>query len=141
MSEKKPTFDISALSVTDTTDVELVDAKGEPLLVPGTDTPMSVTVYGPGSKPFAKAQATRNRAVLQTVRRGARKMKDEEQRDVDAEFLATCTASFNGFDYKGMVGHEGFKALYLDPKVGFIAEQVNKAISDWSAFTNPSATT
>ena len=56
-------------------------------------------------------------------------MADDEQRLLDAEFLAACTVSFNGFGYKGMPkGPEMYKAAYLDPKMGLVSEQVNKGI-------------
>jgi hypothetical protein len=68
-------------------------------------------------------------------------MKDGEQRELDAEFLASCTVSFNNFAYKDLTGTEMFKAAYLDTTIGFISEQVNKAIGDWANFTQGSAKT
>lgn len=133
-------FDISKLAVKETTVIELESPDGEPLLNENGEV-LSVTVYGPGSKQFQRAQGKRNRAILEYVRKGGKKMKDEEQRELDAEFLADCTASFNGFVYKDLTGYEMFKAAYLDPSIGFIAEQVNKAIGDWANFTNKSSTT
>jgi hypothetical protein len=133
-------FDISKLAVKETAVIELEGPDGEPLLNENGEV-LSVTVYGPGSKQFQRAQGKRNRAILEYVRKGGKKMKDEEQRELDAEFLADCTASFNGFVYKDLTGYEMFKAAYLDPSIGFIAEQVNKAIGDWANFTNKSATT
>lgn len=133
-------FDISKLAVKETAVVELESPDGEPLTNDQGET-LSVTVYGPGSKQFQRAQGKRNRAILEYVRKGGKKMKDEEQRELDAEFLADCTASFNGFVYKDLTGYDMFKAAYLDPAIGFIAEQVNKAIGDWANFTNKSATT
>lgn len=133
-------FDISKLAVKETAVIELESPDGEPLLNENGEV-LSVTVYGPGSKQFQRAQGKRNRAILEYVRKGGKKMKDEEQRELDAEFLADCTASFNGFVYKDLTGYDMFKAAYLDPAIGFIAEQVNKAIGDWANFTNKSATT
>lgn len=133
-------FDISKLAVKETAIIELETPDGEPLTNDQGET-LSVTVYGPGSKQFQRAQGKRNRAILEHVRKGGKKMKDEEQRELDAEFLAECTASFNGFVYKDLTGYDMFKAAYLDPAIGFIAEQVNKAIGDWANFTNKSATT
>lgn len=133
-------FDIAKLAVKETAVIELETPDGEPLLDEGGKV-LSVTVYGPGSKQFQRAQGKRNRAILDHVRKGGKKMKDEEQRELDAEFLADCTASFNGFVYKDLTGYDMFKAAYLDPSIGFVAEQVNKAIGDWANFTNRSATT
>lgn len=130
-------FDISALAVKETTTIELADPNGDPLSNDKGEA-LSVTVYGPGSKQFQKAQSARNRAVLDYIRKGGKKMKDNEQRELDAEFLAACTVSFNNFTYKDLTGHEMFKAAYLDAGIGFISEQVNKGIGDWANFTQKS---
>jgi hypothetical protein len=130
-------FDISSLAVKETAVIELENPNGDPLTNEAGEA-ISITVYGPGSKQFQKASGVRNRAILEYVRKGGKKMKDDEQRELDAEFLATCTASFNGFVYKDYTGYEMFKAAYLDPSIGFISEQVNKAIGDWANFTKAS---
>lgn len=130
-------FDISKLAVKETSIIELESPDGEALTNDAGDA-MSITVYGPGSKQYQKAQGVRNRAILEHVRKGGKKMKDDDQRELDAEFLASCTASFNGFGYKDMTGYDMFKGAYLDPAIGFIAEQVNKAIGDWANFTKGS---
>jgi len=133
-------FDISKLAVSATSVIELEDPNGE-ALVNDKGEALSVTVYGPGSKQYQKASGIRNRAVLDYVRKGGKKMKDDEQREMDAEFLASCTVSFNNFSYKEFTGAEMFKHAYLDSSIGFIAEQVQKAIGDWSNFTKGSPTT
>jgi hypothetical protein len=132
--EKLKMFDISNLAVNSTATIELESPDGEPLTNQDGEV-LTVTVYGPGSKQFQKASGTRNRAILDYVRKGGKKMKEDEQRELDAEFLAACTVSFNGFGYKDLTGAEMFKAAYLDPAIGFISEQVNKAIGDWANFT------
>jgi hypothetical protein len=127
-------FDISTLAVKETAVVDLESPDGERLL-DDAGNPITITVYGPGSRQYQKAQSVRNRAILEYVRKGGKKMKDDEQRELDADFLATCTDSFNGFTYKDFTGYEMFKAAYLDASIGFISEQVNKAIGDWANFT------
>jgi hypothetical protein len=139
-SEKKEViimFDISKLAVAATSIIDLEDPNGDLLVNDKGDT-ISVTVYGPGSKQFQKASGIRNRAILDYVRKGGKKLKDDEQRELDADFLASCTVSFNGFTYKEFTGYEMFKNAYLDPSIGFVSEQVNKAIGDWSNFTQAS---
>jgi len=134
-------FDISKIGVNPTSIIELESPDtGEQLLNEAGEA-LSITIYGPGSKQYQKATAIRNRAVLDYIRKGSKKMKDDEQRELDAEFLASCTVSFNGFVYKDMTGHEMFKAAYMDSSIGFIAEQVNKAVSDWANFTKGSSKT
>ena len=127
-------FDISNLAVNSTAIIDLESPDGE-LLTNSEGEQLSVTVYGPGSKQFQKASGVRNRAILDYVRKGGKKMKEDEQRELDAEFLAYCTVSFNNFGYKELTGNEMFKAAYLDPSIGFIADQINKAIGDWANFT------
>jgi hypothetical protein len=127
-------FDISNLAVNSTAIIDLESPDGE-LLTNAEGEQLSVTVYGPGSKQFQKASGVRNRAILDYVRKGGKKMKEDEQRELDAEFLAACTVSFNNFGYKELTGNEMFKAAYLDPSIGFIADQINKAIGDWANFT------
>lgn len=127
-------FDISNLAVNSTAIIDLESPDGEPL-TNGDGEQLSITVYGPGSKQFQKASGVRNRAILDYVRKGGKKMKEDEQRELDAEFLASCTVSFNNFGYKDLTGYEMFKAAYLDPSIGFIADQINKAIGDWANFT------
>ena len=130
-------FDIAKLAVASTSIIDLEDPNGEPL-VNDNGEKITVTVYGPGSKQYQKASGVRNRAILEYVRKGGKKMKDDEQRELDADFLASCTVSFNGFVYKEFTGYEMFKQAYLDPSIGFISEQVNKAIGDWANFTQGS---
>lgn len=127
-------FDISKKGVKEMTTIELEGPDGEPLLNDKKEQ-CSITIYGPGSKQYQKAQGVKNRAILEYVRRGGKKMKDGEQRELDAEFLASCTVSMNGFGYKDLAGYEMFKAVYLDPAIGYVAEQVNKEIGDWENFT------
>lgn len=131
-------FDISKLAVAETSTIDLEDPNGEALVNDKGDV-LSVTVYGPGSKQYQKASGVRNRAVLDYVRKGGKKMKEDEQRELDADFLASCTVSFNNFSYKDLTGYEMFKQAYLDASIGFIAEQVQKSISDWSNFTRGSS--
>lgn len=133
-------FDISTLAANETAIIELSTPAGDPLTTDAGE-PITITVYGPGSKKFQRAQSVRNRAILEYVRKGGKKMKDDEQRELDADFLATCTVSFNGFGYKDLTGYEMFKAAYLDASIGFIADQVNKAIGDWANFTSSPKTT
>ncbi len=128
-------FEITSLAANDTFSLELLNANDEPLL--DTDgNPLSVTIYGPGSKVYAKAQAARTQRLMDRMaKRGKVKLSAEEQQRENAEFLAACTVSFNGWTYQGKADREAIEAAYNDPTIGFIAEQVNKAIGDWANFT------
>lgn len=146
------TYDVSTVEVSDTFDVEILHPKTQdPMIVGGETTedpetgakkttggkPMTVTVFGPGSKVFKAAQSVQsNRAIARFKAKGKGESTPEEDAANTARFLSACTVSFNNFGYKGMeAGREMFRALYLDPKMGWLTEQVNKEMGDWSNFT------
>lgn len=130
-------FDIKTLAVEETSTLELLNGKDEPIIGEGGK-PASITVYGPGTKQYAAAQAKQSaRAIEKLRKKGKIEPTAEQSRAETAEFLASCTVSFNNFgdaDYP-TGGPEMFKAVYANPSIGFIAEQVNKHISDWANFT------
>jgi hypothetical protein len=133
-------FEITQLAVNETTDIHLRGPDDE-LLYDEAGRPVTITVNGPGTKAFAKAQQAKNKALMEYVRRG--KNKPDTTLADNAEFLARVTVSFNNLQYKGMSvnGYEQFKACYLDQSIGFISEQVGKELADWSNFTKGSTKT
>lgn len=135
------TFDISTLSADETFDVEIMDPRtGEPLI--GDDNkPCTVTVYGPGTKPFAAARSrASNRSIKRLRSKGKMETTPEEDAAATASFLTEITKRFNNFGYKGLDdGPEAYRALYLDPKLGFITDQVNAGAGDWANFTQGSS--
>lgn len=136
-------FDITQTRVEDQAKVELTDANDTPLL--GEDQKqLSITVFGPGSKEFERAAAKRqNRLIDRLKRKGKSDMSPEEQRAEQAEFLSSVTVSFNGFGYPPageQTGKALFRALYMDPSLGFITDQVQRFVGDWGNFTAGSPT-
>lgn len=129
------TFDISTIEVADTFEVEIKHPKtDDPMIADGV--PMTITVHGPASAQFKAAQAVQNTKLTKRLRTG----KTDEDAEVaaadKAAFLSMCTVSLNGFNYKGQTeGREAFRALYLDPKMGWLTDQVNRQLADWSNFT------
>jgi hypothetical protein len=135
------TFDISTIEVSDTFDVEIIDTRsGDPMIHNGKV--LSVTVYGPASAKFKAAQAVANAKAMKRFRSKGKADKTAEEEAADtASFLSAITASLNNFNYKQQTeGREVFRALYTDPKMGFITEQVNTAAGDWANFTTASST-
>jgi len=127
-------FEITTLAAKDTFTLDLLNGNDE-LLFDTNGQPISVTVYGPGSKPYQKAQNARNQRLIDRMaKKGKVKLSAEEQTRENAAFLAACTVSFNGWAYHG--DSSAFEAAYLDPTIGFIAAQVSKAIDDWANFTS-----
>jgi len=136
---KENVLDLSTIGVNATATIELNDELGDPLFN-SSGNRVSITVYGPGSKQFQKAQSIRQNAAMDNfAKRLNKKSKNIDDSELDAEFLASCTVSFNNLGYKDLTGTEMFKAAYLDPAITFIKEQVNKFAGDYANFTKKSA--
>lgn len=129
-------FDLSAFEVSETATLDLIGLDQEPLMRHGQ--PVRITVYGPGSAAYVRAesraaQASQSRA-LAALRGKAGKTDLEDQRQQKAEKLAAITASVENFPIPG-----GALALYANPKLGYITNQVERFLEDWANFKPASA--
>lgn len=132
-------MDIKKYAVSATSKLHLRDANDE-LMLTEDGNPVSVNLYGPGSKQFARAQAAQNNRMLDKLKRKGKSDQTAEQRAAEAaEFLSDCTESFENLEYDELTGHALAMSVYSDITIGFIADQVAKYINDWSNFTKPSA--
>jgi hypothetical protein len=136
-------FDITTTKVVETSVLELNDANDTPMI--GDDGKQcSITLYGPGSDVFARAEAKRqNRLIERLKRKGKGDLSPDEQRAEQAEFLASVTVSVDGFAYPPAgeaTGKDLFRAIYKDRSIGFITDQVQRFVGDWGNFTGSSAT-
>ncbi len=146
-------FDISSIEVVDTFDVVIEHPKTkEPMLAGGKEIddgeggrktvggdPMTITVYGPGSKAFKAAKSAQNTRNMKRARASGGRTEttaDEDAADT-AAFLSAITVSLNNFTYKGLdaTDRETFRAMYVDRKMGWITDQVNAQAGDWGRFT------
>lgn len=128
-------FDISTIAAKDEYTIELLNAQDDPL-IDEAGKPLSITVYGPGSREYTRAQAARSQRMIDRMaKKGKIKVTAEVEVRENAEFLAACTKSFNGFAYHGKEGADAILDAYMDRSLGFIADQVAKAIGDWSNFS------
>lgn len=134
------TIEISDLAAADTFVVELITPNGAPLL-DAEGRPASITVYGPGSKAYAAAQAANTQRILERAAKSGDsiKMSPEEQASDAAQFLAACTAGISGWAYKGATDKAAITAVYADPKFGWLTKQVDRAIGNWANFMPGSA--
>ena len=134
-------FDITTLSAADTSIVELVGGDDAPLY-DDKGKRLSITVYGPGTKVYQRAQSRQQNLLVDKIKkRGRMDQTAEEKLAEQAEFLAACTVSFNAFTYppaEGLEGQELFRKAYADPSIGFIATQGAAHINDWANFTKSS---
>ena len=133
-------MDIKKFAVEETSVLELLDANDAPML--GEDQkPMTITLYGPGSKQYARAQAAQsNRMIDKLKRKGKSDQSADDKAREQAEFLAGCTKEFSSnIEYPNgsgasLAGEALHKAVYSDTSIGFIAEQVGKHLGEWGNF-------
>lgn len=132
-------MDIKKYAVEQTSVLELRAADDTPML--GEDgASMTITLYSPGSKEYARAQtANQNRLIDKLKRKGKTVQTAEEKTRETAEFLAGCTKAFSSnIEYDGLTGEALYLAVYADAEIGFIAEQAAKHLGDWGNFTRGS---
>lgn len=135
-------MDIKKYAVTPTSKLHLRDANDELMYADDAKAlPISVNLYGPGSKQYARAQAAQNNRMIDKLKRKGKSDQTAEQRAAEAaEFLSDCTESFENLEYDTLADRALAIAVYSDVSIGFIADQVAKHIGDWANFTKPSAT-
>jgi len=124
-------FDLSQFETIDTAKLTVLNPKGEDLLFNGSK--VLINVYGPGSKEFVNAKYKLDNAVqtrsIAMLRGKASKNAAEETRQLQAEFYAAVTASIENFPIDG-----GAFALYSNPKLNYITEQVEKFLNETENF-------
>lgn len=136
-------FDITQAAASDTSTIKLRFGDDTPML-DADKKPISITVYGPGSLEYGRAASKRqNAAITRLKRKGKLDQTADEKLADEAAFLTAITVSFNGFGYPpagDATGAELFRAVYSDPKLGFIKDQVAEFAGDWENFSAGSAT-
>lgn len=137
-------FDITNTKVAEQATIMLTDAEEAPL-IGDDDKQCSITVYGPGSRQYAAAEAKKNNKVMDRLKRkGKADMSAEDQRAQQADFLAALTVEFHNFTYPPVKDGEEVpvpdpRALYMDRSLGFITDQVQNFVGDWGNFSGKSA--
>ena len=109
------------------------------------DTPLTITMHGPGSGAFNAATARATNQTMERMRRKGKLDQSAEQRKAEQiEMLVATTISFNGFggpDDTGTTDPEEFRKVWADPELGFNADRFLKLIGDHENFMKPSPTT
>jgi hypothetical protein len=135
-------FELTSLAVAETSTFQLKDSQDN-LIEDAAGNPVTVTVYGPGSKEHARAVTARTNKQLKRLRKkGDVQLSADDVAEDGADFLTAITASFSNLSYNGepVVTRDQIRAVYLDRRVGFIGDQVNEQVSAWENFTAGSAT-
>jgi len=128
-------FDLSQFETIDLAALTVQTPRGEDLIVDGK--PVVINLYGPGSKQFVNAKYRLDNAVqarsIAMLRGKGSKNAAEEARQQQAEFYAAVTASVENFPVSPI-------DIYLNPKLNYITEQVEKFLSDTENFMPASPT-
>jgi len=140
-------FDLASIAVVDTSILHLKGPDDELLYFvegEGVRHPVRAVLYGPGSKQYNTAQSARqSKAIARLQKKGSATASTGEQNADQVDFLTAITVRFENLVYSkapGATGEALHRAIYADPTVGFIGEQVAKHTGDWANFTKGSAT-
>lgn len=151
---KKPQMNLLNIAVQQTAVLHLRDAADQPLYeqkpdpenaertVDDLDKPVTITLNGPGSKAYAKANAARQNKALDALRRKGKADQSAEQMLADnVDFYTACTAATFNIEIDGLQGEALYRAMYSNAGLGFIIDQVAKYMGDWANFTKGSTKT
>lgn len=134
-------MDIKKKATVDTAFLHLRDADDELMYEgdPRDDKKVGVVVFGPGSRQFAAAQArAENRSMDMLKKKGKTEKSADEKAAENADFLASITVKFENLEYEDLSGNALAMAIYSDPTLGYIGQQVRNFASEWSNFTKGS---
>lgn len=130
--------DFSSFLLETTSRLELDLPNGKPMLWEGK--PVAVLLYGPATDEYTRAKAAMDKESATRVFRAMsqvqkKKAKGEDDDDADAKFLVAITAQFENFPYPG-----GTEAIYREPRLAYIGNQVRAYVGDLGNFFAGSAT-
>lgn len=137
---------ISKLAVAATAFLHLKDPDGAHLYDDGK--PVGIDLYGPGSPQFAQTEERQSARAIKRMQDNDNKISlvpIEQRRAEASEDLADLTLAFHNIDYDGadgapLSGRALYVAVYSEPTLGWIKEQVLKTVGDWGKFKPVSAT-
>lgn len=134
-------MDLLDLEVQEKGFLHFKDADGE-LMYQG-DEAIGVDLYSIGSKEYQKAKARANKKALERYRKKGKldALNADEQALERAEFLSDCTIEFKNLTFGKLSGKDLSMAIYLNAKVGYLTDQVDAYLGDWSNFTKASTAT
>lgn len=140
-------IDLSAKRIPITALIPLKNADGSPMADPATGDVAQVRVHSPASKLWEQANARVRRNAAKRVRENGGKIEAAAEGSTEdtVEFLCAITEEFIGVTVKLAEGEEPSakaiaKAIYSDPQLGFIRDQVEAAARDWGSFLEASPT-
>lgn len=133
-------MDVSTLKVADRAAIHVKSATGEPLYE--GDKPVRIILHSPGSRAHAAVESRQTARAVRRHNENEGKLAAftaEERLRESAEDLAAVTVRFEGLTCGDLQGPALFEAVYGDPALGYITNQVTKALKDWGTFGKASA--
>jgi hypothetical protein len=108
---------------------------------------VGIELYGPGSPDFARVEERQTARAIKRMQDNDNKVSlapIEDRRSEATEDLAALTADFRHIEHedadgKLLAGGALHAAVYSDPGLGWIKEQVTKFVGDWGKFKPGSA--
>lgn len=130
--------DFSSFLLKDTASLELQFPNGEPMLHNGQQ--VVVHLYGPSTQRHKDAMAAHEREAAARVFRAMGNTKknkgEKDDPEADAKFLTAVTDRFDNFPYPG-----GVAAIYREPGLLYVHQQVNVYLKNLGNFFKASETT
>lgn len=134
---KVSTFDLSAFEASETAILTVLGLDHEPLKFNGQ--PVQIELYGPGSdiaqRLEAKAASAAQARAFALLQSGGKGADEEDTRKQQAEKLAALTKRVINFPVEG-----GALAIYQNPRLRYITNQVARFQENWANFKPGCAT-
>lgn len=137
-------FNVSTLSLKDTATLHLRHPVSMEYLYADPETkqkPVTIELYGTASKQYRNAvTAMQNRKLKRDMKK--EKATAEVLKEESLKLLLACSAGSSelAIGKSPVNDEESFRALYSDPKLSWIRDQVDEALGDVSNFLEQSQT-
>jgi len=124
-------------------EIKLKRPDGSPMLDENQQ-PCFARVHSPASKVWEVANAAKRRKTMRRVREGGGRIEAAVDDAEDTiEFLVAITEEFVNVEVPVVDGAGGAKAMvraiYANPALGYIRDQIEAASTDWGTFLDNSA--
>lgn len=116
--------------------LHLLDASGSFMYVDEAEKkPVTIDLYGIGSKQYQEAERRRQDAFATKLRRYKTKtIPAEELEEIRIDFLVACVAGSQNFDLDDLQGEELYRTVFSDRTLVFITDQVERFVGDQANF-------
>lgn len=94
--------------------------------------PMRIHLYGPGSREYQNAEKRNSNRMMEGFRRKGRAPDPLELR---IDLMTAVTQRFENIEYDGLKDEALYRAVYNDPELRFVRDQVDVYLSETANFT------